>query len=654
MMQTDRLPEETDAPIEIIFVDDDREWARLTAEDIQAEASGINITVVGSARECLDRLSGQAAPDCVVSDYQMPGLDGIELLERVREEYPKMPFVLVTSQGSESVAARAMDAGVDDYIVKDIRRDQSTKFISTIRTTVGQYRLRQAIEESEQRYRTVTEQSRDAVMIVRAGRLLFANKRLSTLTGRDRTALQGDDIIDSVVHPDDRARMHEALADWAETDETQPVREIRIVRPDGTVRQCEYTGNSVEYNDEMAMLISIRDVTQRNQRERELRWERELNRTINEALAESSTRQTLEDRVTDQLHRHGYALAWCGEQIDTELVCRSVSGDRTYLDTINRTVTARQVGPPDVLAAQTGDPQFVQDVTAVSGADWTDIATRQDYQSGAAVPLSYNNVSYGVLGVYHKHADRFNETEQRLLRELTDTVAFAIHSLETRGALTATQPVGVTVGLSDHYLGRLARDGVFSECETVKIAGTVRPDDETTVQYIEATGGVASDLADAIAGSPSVEQTTIVIDNEVVRIEVTLAGPVPESHLAARGVVVESTTIEADAAVVSFALPTRADLRPTVDSLQTAFGEVSVRAVSKRDVDSTREDSSFATDNLTEKQRAALKTAYYHGYFKQPRESNATEVAEVLGVSHPTFLHHLRAAQRKQFGEQFG
>ncbi len=232
-------------------------------------------------------------------------------------------------------------------------------------------------------------------------------------------------------------------------------------------------------------------------------------------------------------------------------------------------------------------------------------------------------------------------------------MAFAIHSLETQEALTATRPVAVTVGLSGHYLGRLARDGAFSTCETVEVAGTVRPDDETVLQYVEMTGGVATDLADVIAGSPVVEETTVVMDDDLIRVEALIESAVPESHLAARGVVVESTTIEADAAVVSFKLPTRADLRPTVDSLQTAFGEVSVRAVSKRDVDSTGDNNSLVTDNLTEKQRAALKTAYYNGYFEQPRQSSATEVAEVLGVSHPTFLHHLRVAQRKQFGERF-
>lgn len=62
--------------------------------------------------------------DCVVSAHEMPGRNGIEFLELVREEYPDLPFVLFTGKGSEAVASDAISAGVTDYLQKGSGTEQ--------------------------------------------------------------------------------------------------------------------------------------------------------------------------------------------------------------------------------------------------------------------------------------------------------------------------------------------------------------------------------------------------------------------------------------------------------------------------------------------------------------------------------------------------
>ena len=160
-------PDLTAEPIHVLVVDDDTQWASLIATDIEHEAEQIDVTVTGSARECVDTFQARDDIDCLISDYQMPGQTGIELLEQIRERHPRLPFLLVTSQGSETVAARAIEAGVSDYLVKEFGDEQVTKFVDKIRRAVTHYRLQEALEASEQRYRTVTEQSRDAIAILR-------------------------------------------------------------------------------------------------------------------------------------------------------------------------------------------------------------------------------------------------------------------------------------------------------------------------------------------------------------------------------------------------------------------------------------------------------------------------------------------------------
>lgn len=644
-------------PINVLFVDDDTQWARLVAEEVETEADAITVTVTGSATECLETFADRDDIDCILADYQMPGTDGLQLLEQVREEYPRLPFLLVTSQGSEVVAARATDAGVTDYLIKTVGGDQATQFVTKIERAVAHYRLQREIEESEQRYRTVTEQSRDGVAIVQDGLLRFCNERLVELTGRKRTTLQDGNVVAEVVHPDDHNQVRTVVDSWLEGEEQSLLHEARIVRPDGTVRHCEYTGGRIDYGAEAAVLLSVRDVTERNRRERELQWERELNRTIHEALAESRTRQSLADRTTDQLRRHGYALAWIGEQVGDEVSPGSVSGDRQYVETIDRSLDGHESsGEPAVLATRTGEAQFYGDgdLADLSSTAWTARAAQHGYRSGAAVPLVHNDITYGVLAVYHEQPDRFDETEERLLGELADTIAFAVHSLETSDALAADQPLEVTVELSDgHYLLDLARQGAFEDREPVEVEGTVPVDDETTLQYVEVPDASAATVLEAVEDSPAVREAAVVTEDDPTRVQVTVTDPVPEGHLATRGIVVRSTTVSAEAATLSFELETRADLRPTVESLGDAFGPVSVRAIAEGTPGSENGGDPATTADLTEKQQRAVEAAYYNGYFEQPRESSATEIAEALGVSHPTFLHHLRAAQRKQFGLQF-
>ncbi|MFB6197457.1 MAG: response regulator, partial [Halobacteriaceae archaeon] len=104
--------------IDVLHVNDEPTFAEMMATFLEREHEKFNINSVTSADEGIDFLAEHEV-DCIVSDYDMPGTDGIEFLEEVREEYTDLPFILFTGKGSEEVASEAISAGVTDYLQKE-------------------------------------------------------------------------------------------------------------------------------------------------------------------------------------------------------------------------------------------------------------------------------------------------------------------------------------------------------------------------------------------------------------------------------------------------------------------------------------------------------------------------------------------------------
>ena len=91
--------------IRVLRIDDDPHIAELTREYLEREDDAYAVETAASPEEGL-RILGDRPPDCLVSNYNTPGMDGLEVLRAVREEYPELPFILFTGKGGEEVAAR--------------------------------------------------------------------------------------------------------------------------------------------------------------------------------------------------------------------------------------------------------------------------------------------------------------------------------------------------------------------------------------------------------------------------------------------------------------------------------------------------------------------------------------------------------------------
>jgi PAS domain S-box-containing protein len=133
---------ETSGRILVLHVDDDPEFTRMAATFLEREDARLAVDTATSTGDGLERLRDEQF-DCVVSDYDMPGRNGIEFLEAVRDDYPDLPFVLYTGKGNEEVASDAIAAGVTDYLQKQTGTEQYELLANRVLNAVEQYRANQ-------------------------------------------------------------------------------------------------------------------------------------------------------------------------------------------------------------------------------------------------------------------------------------------------------------------------------------------------------------------------------------------------------------------------------------------------------------------------------------------------------------------------------
>lgn len=175
-------------------MDDDPDFGDLTATFLERKDDRFTVQTATSAAEAIDRIEDRQ-PDCIVSDYDMPGQNGIEFLQSVRDRWTDLPFILFTGEGSERVASEAISNGATDYLQKGNGSDQYELLANRIKNAVSQYRSETQLRETKEEYATVFEGALAGLLLVDVEddgfRYQRCNPRAVELIGRDRADIVG-------------------------------------------------------------------------------------------------------------------------------------------------------------------------------------------------------------------------------------------------------------------------------------------------------------------------------------------------------------------------------------------------------------------------------------------------------------------------------
>jgi len=124
--------------VEVVIVDDEPLYLQTTKEIMMTFDREMDIQTSTSPVEAIEMVRS-SRPDCVISDYRMPEMDGVEFTRRLRES-SRIPVIMSTSIFDENVAEEAFKAGVNDYVMKVNDAEKYTALLGRIRNAVDLHR----------------------------------------------------------------------------------------------------------------------------------------------------------------------------------------------------------------------------------------------------------------------------------------------------------------------------------------------------------------------------------------------------------------------------------------------------------------------------------------------------------------------------------
>lgn len=134
--------------IKVLHVDDDPIDHSLFSYNLKSVSGEFEILSADCANEALVAIESQNY-DCIISDFQMPGLNGIELLSIIRHKEIGIPFIFLTGQGNEKLAAEALRSGADDYFTKELGFAHYERLAASINRNVESYLKEKKLKDAQ-------------------------------------------------------------------------------------------------------------------------------------------------------------------------------------------------------------------------------------------------------------------------------------------------------------------------------------------------------------------------------------------------------------------------------------------------------------------------------------------------------------------------
>jgi PAS domain S-box-containing protein len=241
----------------VVIIEDEEAHFSLMKRAIAREFSSASVVHFLDATTCLERLD-QINPTVIITDYLMPGMNGIEFLEVLNQQNIDPPVIMITGQGDENIAVRAIKSGAKDYLVKS--GDFFTLLPSVIERVVREKKLKQSLYASERRFQDLAESTFNWLWEMDVhGRYIYSNPVVETLLGYQTDEVIGKYFYDFFSNPDKQALKNKI---FQIIEKIKPIWlfDTNFIRKDGLEVIMETNG--VPFLDDKGNLLGYRCISQ--------------------------------------------------------------------------------------------------------------------------------------------------------------------------------------------------------------------------------------------------------------------------------------------------------------------------------------------------------------------------------------------------------
>jgi len=268
----------------ILYVDDEPDLLELGRIFLERGGHFI-VDTIDSAPAALSLLKSTKY-DAIIADFQMPDMNGIELLKKVRTSGNHIPFILFTGQGREEIVIEAINNGATYYLQKGgTPKVLFTELEHKIREAIRRQNAERALLESEARYRAVFENSGTAIIIIEEDMTIqLCNNEFLRLTGSSREDVEGIKSLTEFVYPEDfRDICDRLLFRRMHRDQGAQQFDTRVLTRTGSILSVSMTADSIPGT--MKSVVSLVDITERKRLEEKLKTKEDEILVLYEYLA---------------------------------------------------------------------------------------------------------------------------------------------------------------------------------------------------------------------------------------------------------------------------------------------------------------------------------------------------------------------------------
>lgn len=249
----------------ILYVDDEPELLELVKLFLEPGGE-FTVEISSSATDAVSLMNTRTF-DAVISDYQMPVMDGIEFLKRIRAAGNTIPFILFTGKGREEIVIQALNEGADFYLQKGGElKSQFAELSHTIRQAIQKRQTEHALRSSEDRLSTIFNSAQVGIILVDAEShtILQTNPKARELIGAAETEITGR-ICHTCMCPAEKGKC--PVTDLGQTLNSS---ERVLLTKEGVRIPIIKTVVPIQIDNRNVLLESFIDITESKQAEEEL------------------------------------------------------------------------------------------------------------------------------------------------------------------------------------------------------------------------------------------------------------------------------------------------------------------------------------------------------------------------------------------------